>query len=79
MLTVLDGLAEFECELIKSRIGEGRARAKARGVKPGRKPKLTPPPINATRPSAAATWARKPLQRLAAAITSVAGRLRDWT
>ena len=42
MLTVLGGLAEFERELIRTRTGEGRARAKARGVKLGRKPKLTP-------------------------------------
>ncbi|HEY5328283.1 MAG TPA: recombinase family protein [Acidobacteriaceae bacterium] len=42
MLTVLGGLAEFERDLIRSRTGEGRARAKARGVKMGRKPKLTP-------------------------------------
>jgi len=42
MLTVLGGLAEFERELIRSRTGEGRARAVARGVKMGRKPKLTP-------------------------------------
>jgi DNA invertase Pin-like site-specific DNA recombinase len=35
MLTVLGGLAEFERELIRSRTGEGRERAK------GRKPKLT--------------------------------------
>jgi DNA invertase Pin-like site-specific DNA recombinase len=28
--------------LIRTRTGEGRARAKARGVKLGRKPKLTP-------------------------------------
>jgi DNA invertase Pin-like site-specific DNA recombinase len=41
MLTVLGGLAEFERDLIRSRTGEGRARAKARGVKLGRKPKLT--------------------------------------
>ena len=41
MLTVLDGLAEFERELIRSRTGEGRARAVARGVRLGRKPKLT--------------------------------------
>ena len=42
MLTVLGGLAEFERELIRARAGEGRARAKARGVKMGRPPKLTP-------------------------------------
>ena len=42
MLTVLGGLAEFERDLIRSRTGEGRARAKARGVKMGRKPKMTP-------------------------------------
>jgi DNA invertase Pin-like site-specific DNA recombinase len=41
MLTVLGGLAEFERELIRSRTGEGRERAKARGVKMGRRPKLT--------------------------------------
>src|SRR6202045_1320912 len=42
MLTVLDGLAEFERDLIRTRTGEGRERAKARGVKLGQKPKLTP-------------------------------------
>ncbi len=42
MLTVLGGLAEFERELIRARTSEGRERAKARGVKLGRKPKLTP-------------------------------------
>lgn len=42
MLTVLGGLAEFERELIRARTGEGRDRAKARGVRMGRKPKLTP-------------------------------------
>lgn len=41
MLTVLGGLAEFERELIRSRTGEGRERAKAKGVVFGRKPKLT--------------------------------------
>ena len=42
MLTVLGGLAEFERDLIRVRTGEGRARAKDKGVKMGRKPKLTP-------------------------------------
>jgi len=32
MLTVLGGLAEFERELLQTRTGEGRERAKARGV-----------------------------------------------
>jgi DNA invertase Pin-like site-specific DNA recombinase len=41
MLTVLGGLAEFERELIRARTGEGRERAKARGVRLGRTPKLT--------------------------------------
>jgi DNA invertase Pin-like site-specific DNA recombinase len=41
VLTVLGGLAEFEKELIRARTSEGRERAKARGVKLGRKPKLT--------------------------------------
>ena len=36
MLTVLGGLAEFERDLIRARTGEGRERAKARGVKMGR-------------------------------------------
>lgn len=42
MLTVLGGLAEFERELILSRTAEGRERARSRGVRMGRKPKLTP-------------------------------------
>jgi DNA invertase Pin-like site-specific DNA recombinase len=41
MLTVLGGLAEFEKELIRARTIQGHARARARGVKLGRKPKLT--------------------------------------
>jgi DNA invertase Pin-like site-specific DNA recombinase len=41
MLTVLGGLAEFERELILARTGEGRTRAKARGVRFGRPPSLT--------------------------------------
>ena len=41
MLTVLGGLAEFERELICARTGEGRERAKANGVRLGRKPRFT--------------------------------------
>jgi DNA invertase Pin-like site-specific DNA recombinase len=43
MLTVLGGLAEFERELILARTGDGRARAKAKGVRFGRPPSLTVP------------------------------------
>jgi DNA invertase Pin-like site-specific DNA recombinase len=42
MLTVLSGLAEFERELIRARTGEGRKRAKERGVKFGSPRKMTP-------------------------------------
>lgn len=41
MLTVLGGLAEFERDLIRARTGEGRERAKARGIHMGRPPALT--------------------------------------
>jgi DNA invertase Pin-like site-specific DNA recombinase len=42
ILTMFAGLAGFERELICARTGEGRERAKARGVKLGRKFKLKP-------------------------------------
>ena len=42
MVTVLAGLAIFERHLIKARTDEGRKRAQARGIKFGRKLKLTP-------------------------------------
>jgi DNA invertase Pin-like site-specific DNA recombinase len=42
ILAVLAALAEFERSMILARTGEGRQRAKARGVRFGRKPKLTP-------------------------------------
>jgi DNA invertase Pin-like site-specific DNA recombinase len=41
MLTVLGGLAEFERHLILARTSEGRSRARQRGVRFGRKPRLT--------------------------------------
>lgn len=41
LVTVLGGLGEFERDLIRSRTSEGRERAKAKGVRMGRKPKLT--------------------------------------
>jgi DNA invertase Pin-like site-specific DNA recombinase len=42
MVVVIGGLAEFERELIRARTGEGRERAKARGVRFGRPRKMTP-------------------------------------
>jgi|SRR5215469_4673118 len=42
MVTILAGLATFERHLIKARTEEGRKRAKERGVRFGRPPKLTP-------------------------------------
>jgi DNA invertase Pin-like site-specific DNA recombinase len=41
LVSVLGAIAEFERSLIVARTGEGRARAMARGVRFGRKPKLT--------------------------------------
>jgi DNA invertase Pin-like site-specific DNA recombinase len=76
MLTVLGGLAEFERSLIVARTGEGRKRAKDRGVKFGRPRKLTP------------HQRQEALQRLAAGetqtdvahgcSTSVPARSHDW-
>jgi DNA invertase Pin-like site-specific DNA recombinase len=41
MVTVLGGIAAFERSLIKSRTDVGRQRARAAGIRFGRKPKLT--------------------------------------
>ena len=41
LLQVLEGIAVFERDVRRVRTGEGQARAVARGVKLGRKPKLT--------------------------------------
>ena len=46
MVTILAGLATFERHLVKARTSDGRARAKARGVRFGRKAKLTPHQIS---------------------------------
>jgi DNA invertase Pin-like site-specific DNA recombinase len=41
MLTILGGLAEYERTLIRARTGEGKERAKVRGVRFGRPKKLS--------------------------------------
>jgi len=41
MVTILGGLAEFERSLIKARCDVGIARARAAGIRFGRKPKLS--------------------------------------
>ena len=68
MLTVLGGLAEFERELIRARTGEGRERAKARGVRFGR--------LTATRRSASASrpqYSKKLPRFLRAMLRGAAG------
>lgn len=62
MLTVLGGLAEFERELIRARTGEGRERAMAKGVRLGRRPKLT---VHQTREALARRAAGEPLTEIA--------------
>jgi DNA invertase Pin-like site-specific DNA recombinase len=42
MLAVLDGLADVERDLIRTRTAEGRSQAQKRGQHMGRPPKLTP-------------------------------------
>src|SRR5712671_5238325 len=73
-LTVLGGLAEFERDLIRTRTGEGRERAKARGVKLGRKPKLTE--HQKREAIRAATVTASQCARSPAATTSATARFR---
>ena len=67
MLTVLGGLAEFERKLIRTRTGEGRARAVARGQRYGPAPEAHPTPAargdQATRAGRDAGRDRPQLQR----------------
>jgi DNA invertase Pin-like site-specific DNA recombinase len=46
MLTVLDGVAEFERDLIRARTGEGRERAKGAGREDGAEAETHPSPAN---------------------------------
>ncbi|HKF12182.1 MAG TPA: recombinase family protein [Xanthobacteraceae bacterium] len=71
MLTVLGGLAEFERELIIVRTGEGRTRAKSRGVKFGRRR------INGGKPCRGLLMAKRKQMWLGAS-TYRRQRLADW-
>ena len=75
MLTVLAGLAEFERELIRTRTGEGRERAKPRGVRMGRKPKLTP---HQRREALARRDAGEPLTEIGRSSPSLILLFRDF-
>jgi DNA invertase Pin-like site-specific DNA recombinase len=52
LVTMLAGIAEFERELIRARTGEGRTRAKPRGVRFGRPPVLFRPSAPRSYPAA---------------------------
>jgi DNA invertase Pin-like site-specific DNA recombinase len=45
MVTIMSGIAQFERELIQQRCDEGIERARSKGVRFGRKPKLSPSEI----------------------------------
>jgi DNA invertase Pin-like site-specific DNA recombinase len=75
VITVLAGLAEFERELIRSRCGEGMARAKDRGVRFGRPPKLTPHQRNEARARLEAGETQADIARSYAVDATTIGRL----
>jgi Site-specific recombinases, DNA invertase Pin homologs len=76
MVTILAGLAEFERELIRARTGEGRARAKVRGVKFGRPSKLTPHQRREALARLAAGETQADIARSYAVDATTIGRLR---
>jgi DNA invertase Pin-like site-specific DNA recombinase len=77
-VTVLGGLAEFERELIKARTAEGRIRAKARGVRLGRKLKLSRHQILEAFARREAGEALTEIGRTFGVSHSTIPRLRDW-
>jgi DNA invertase Pin-like site-specific DNA recombinase len=78
MLTVLGGLAEFERELIKARTAEGRQRAQARGVRFGRKLKLSRHQIAEALARREAGEALTEIGKTFSVSHSTISRLRDW-
>ena len=77
MLTVLGGLAEFERELIGARTGEGRRRAKERGVQFGRPHKLNPHQRQEALARLAAGETQADIARTYAVHPSTVGRLQQ--
>jgi hypothetical protein len=77
-VTVLGGLAEFERELIKARTAEGRIGAKARGVRLGRKLKLSRHQILEALARREAGEALTEIGRTFGVSHSTISRLRDW-
>ena len=75
IITVLAGLAEFERELIRTRCGEGMVRAKERGVRFGRPPKLTPHQREEARARLEAGESQTDIARSYAVDPSTIGRL----
>jgi DNA invertase Pin-like site-specific DNA recombinase len=75
IITVLAGLAEFERELIRTRCGEGMVRAKERGVRFGRPPKLTPHQRQEARARLQAGESQTDIARTFAVDPSTIGRL----
>jgi DNA invertase Pin-like site-specific DNA recombinase len=72
--TVLGGLAEFERELIRARTDEGRRRAKARGVRFGRKLK---PTLHQRAEAISRRVAGEPLAEIGRSTTLVTRRFHD--
>lgn len=77
MVTILAGLAEFERSLILARTGEGIKRARERGVRFGRKPKLTPHQIAEARSRREAGETLVDIGRLFNVSHSTISRLAD--
>jgi DNA invertase Pin-like site-specific DNA recombinase len=78
LVTMLAGIAEFERELIRARTGEGRKRAKARGVRFGRPPALTPYQQEEARRRLAAGETQTDIARSYGVSHVTIGRLRPF-
>jgi DNA invertase Pin-like site-specific DNA recombinase len=75
MITILGGLAEFERSLILARTNEGRQRAMAKGVKFGRKPKLSSFQIDEAKRRLADVESQSEVGRLLGVSHQTIGRL----